>query len=389
MFRFFFYKMTGGRKVKKFINNLKKEEKAVLDLRKLYESYGYKKIKLNKFEEYELYNDNKDFLKTENILTFMDLNGKLQALRPDVTLSVVKKVSKNNKNGTEKLYYIENIYRLSKETREYEELEQLGIELIGDIDKYSNLEIIDIVLESLKIINENYILDISHLGFVSGLLEEMKLDYSLKNEVLKNIHLKNRHDLERLLKSVEIPEKYKNYLLKIPNLSGNYKEVLDEAETLVVNEKMANSIRELRELSEIFDLYDIKNKVLLDFSIVNNLDYYNGIIFQGYIENNPRVVLSGGRYDKLAEKFVANKKAVGFAIFLDELAKYNKNDSEYDFDILILYKDGDYSILLEKVKEFIKNGNIVRTDKYNENYSMNFNYREKYIFCDNKLKREV
>ena len=88
-------------------------------------------------------------------------------------------------------------------------------------------------------------------------------------------------------------------LLKIPNLSGNYKEVLDEAETLVVNEKMANSIRELRELSEIFDLYDIKNKVLLDFSIVNNLDYYNGIIFQGYIENNPRVVLSGGRYDKL------------------------------------------------------------------------------------------
>ena len=127
----------------------------------------------------------------------------------------------------------------------------------------------------------------------------------------------------------------------------------------------------------------------MDFSIVNNLDYYNGIIFQGYIENNPRVVLSGGRYDKLAEKFVANKKAVGFAIFLDELARYQKNDSEYDFDILILYRDGDYSILLEKVKEFIKNGNRVRTDKYDENYSMNFNYREKYIFYDNKLKREV
>ena len=381
--------MTGGRKVKKFINNLKKEEKAVLDLRKLYESYGYKKIKLNKFEEYELYNDNKDFLKTENILTFMDLNGKLQALRPDVTLSVVKKVSKNNKNGTEKLYYIENIYRLSKETREYEELEQLGIELIGDVDKYSNLEIIDIALESLKIINENYILDISHLGFVSGLLEEMNLDYNHKNEVLKNIHMKNTHDLERLLENMEIPEKYKSCLLKIPSLSGNFKEVLDEAETLVINEKMGNSLRELRELSGIFDLYDIKNKVLLDFSIVNNLDYYNGIIFQGYIENNPRVVLSGGRYDKLAEKFVANKKAVGFAIFLDELAEYHKKDSEYDFDILILYEDGEYSTLLDIVKEFIKNGNRVRTDKYDKNYNMNFNYREKYIFSENKLKREV
>ncbi len=372
--------------MKKLISNLKKEERVILDLRKLYENYGYKKIKLNKFEEYKFYNNNKDFFKTENILTFTDLNGRLQALRPDVTLSVVKKVSKDNKQGTKKLYYIENVYRVSKETREYEELEQLGVELIGSVDEYSNLEIIDMAIESLKSINKNYILDISHLGFVSDLLEEMNLDYNSKNKVLKNIHLKNSHDLERLLDDEKVELKYKECLLKIAKLSGNYKEVLEKAKKLALNEKMENSLKELQALSSIFDFHDIEDKVLLDFSIVNNLDYYNGIIFQGYIENNSKVILSGGRYDKLAERFTENQKAIGFAIFLDELDKFNKK--EYDFDILILYKNGEYPVLLDMVKKLIEKNHTVRTERYDKNNYVDFRYKEKYIFDNNELKRE-
>lgn len=372
--------------MKKLINNLKKEERVILDLRKIYENYGYKKIKLNKFEEYEFYNNNKDFFKSENILTFMDLNGKLQALRPDVTLSVVKKVLNDNKLESTKLYYIENVYRISNDTREYVELEQLGIELIGVIDEYSNLEIINMAIESLNSINRNYILDVSHLGFISGLLEEMKLDYNCKNEVLKNLHLKNSHDLEKLLVEKKVSEKYKDCLLKIVNLSGNYKDVLEKSKELVLNKKMENSLKELQALSSIFNFHDIEDKILLDFSIVNNLDYYNGIIFRGYIENNSKVILSGGRYDKLVEKFSKGKRAIGFAIFLDELYKFNKKDN--DFDILILYKNGDYSILLDKVKKFIEKNNTVRTERYDEKNITDFNYKEKYIFVNNKLIRE-
>ena len=98
--------------MKKFINSLKEEEKIILKLRKHYEQYGYKKIKLSKFESYGLYNENADFIKTENIITFMAPTGKLQTLRPDVTLSIVKKFARDKKKEMEKLYYIENIYRL-------------------------------------------------------------------------------------------------------------------------------------------------------------------------------------------------------------------------------------------------------------------------------------
>ena len=83
---------------------LKNEEKAVYSLRTLYDRYGYSPFKMSKFEEYDLYVRNKDFLISDGIITFTDATGKLLALKPDVTLSIVKNFS-GEKRGTEKLYY--------------------------------------------------------------------------------------------------------------------------------------------------------------------------------------------------------------------------------------------------------------------------------------------
>ena len=69
---------------------LKSGEKAIYDLRELYDKYGYREFKAGKFEDYELYSENKDFLSNDGILTFTDPNGHLMALKPDVTLSVAK-----------------------------------------------------------------------------------------------------------------------------------------------------------------------------------------------------------------------------------------------------------------------------------------------------------
>ena len=69
---------------------LQKGERVELYLRRLFESFGYKKYRMSKFENYDLYAENKSFLKNESIITFHDLSGKLMALKPDVTLSIVK-----------------------------------------------------------------------------------------------------------------------------------------------------------------------------------------------------------------------------------------------------------------------------------------------------------
>ena len=371
--------------MKKFISSLKEEEKIILKLRKHYEQYGYKKIKLSKFESYDLYNENADFIKIENIITFMAPTGKLQTLRPDVTLSIVKKYARDKKKEMEKLYYIENIYRLSKEDMEYKELNQIGVEILGESDGYSDFEIINLAAESMELINKNFILDISNINYLSGLFEEMNLGYTLEKEVLMNIQHKNVHDLEKILTKENVESKYKEILIKIPDLSGKFHNVITEAEKLVLNEKMQKALDELKMLGQAFPKMIKNGKILLDFSIVNSLDYYNGLIFHGYIENNPKIILSGGNYDNLIEKYDKNKGATGFAIYLDELSGKYKIEKEYDFDILILYKNGDNAKLLNIVKKYIDQGLTIRTEKYREDFNTNFKYKEKYIFEDDRL----
>ena len=110
-------------------NILKSEEKAIYSLRSLYKRYGYMPFKMSKFEEYELYARNKDFLISDRIITFTDTNGKLLALKPDVTLSIIK--NGEDKPGIkQKVYYNENVYRISGSTHQFKEIMQTGLECI-------------------------------------------------------------------------------------------------------------------------------------------------------------------------------------------------------------------------------------------------------------------
>ena len=147
---------------------LPKEETAVLAMRSLYESFGYTKYKMSKFEDYDLYRDNKQFLPKGEIITFSGRDGRLLALKPDVTLSIVKN-SRDDLSTVQKLYYNENVYRGMD--GEHREIMQVGLECIGEIDLYSTCEVIRLAKKSLQIICENSILDISHGAFVNGLLD--------------------------------------------------------------------------------------------------------------------------------------------------------------------------------------------------------------------------
>lgn len=358
--------------------NLINENSIVSNLINIYERFGFKKIKLSKFEDYNLYNNNKDFLQTEHILTFMNLNGNLKSLRPDVTLSIVKKVLKDNEKETQKIYYIEDIYKIV--SNEYEEIPQVGVEIIGKLNNYSNLEIISMAIESLKSINKNYILEISNIDFISAIFDEINLEENLKIEILNNIYLKNKHDLEKLLNK-NVDNKYKKYILSFIELSGNYKDILKKLKSLIINKKMQKSYEELKSLSFVFELYNNFDKILLDFSIESQLGYYNGIIFKGYIKESNYIILSGGRYDKLLNKFNSNKNAIGFAIYMDKL--YEKNKTSDFIDILILYKSGDENILLNEVRKFMNKNKKVRVDIYGDNSIEN--YKDKYIFDKDKL----
>ena len=376
--------------MKNYIKNMSKKDLVLLNIRKMYDSYGYKKISLPSFEEYDLYNENKDFI-DRNVLTVMSPNGKLLALRPDITLSVAKKVSKDQSLKYSKIYYQENTYNLTKYVG-YEEDEQLGIELIGKESTFLDFEIINLAVKSLDIINKKSMIVLSHAGFISSIFENFDLEYETKEQILDCINRKNSHDIQKILKRNEhISENVEKLIYKIPELSGNLENIEKELLKYEINVNTKKILSELKRLNSLLMKFYKKSKIIFDFSVVKNLNYYNGIILQGYIEGFPNVILTGGRYDKLFEKFGVDTGAVGFAILTDGLKGYYKDTDKKDFEVLIAYDDSDFEKLVEIVNDFQKKGLRVRTENI-ENLDKSdfeiFNFDEKYIFQNGELKKE-
>ena len=328
------------------------EEKLVFALRELFENYGYRRYKMGRFEEYGLYAENKSFLQSENIVTFTDLNGRLMALKPDVTLSIVKNALSGDFSGDVRYHYNEEVFRADKSTREIRRRMQVGIEHIGKIDLYSTVEAISLAKQSLALVNSENLLDISHLGFVSGLIGDV--DEAAKAKLLCCIKDKNVHELMRTARECSIDEYKATRLARLASLYGPLRETLSQAQSLIINDEMQQAANELNAICGMLDGIGCLDNVNLDFSIVNDMDYYNGVIFQGYVKNVPTYVLSGGRYDRLIEKMSKKEYgAIGFAVYLDLIGLYDDEKADSDCDVLVLYNDdADISRVVRTVSEF-------------------------------------
>ncbi len=342
---------------------LKNEEKAIFRLRQLYGKYGYSQYKMSKFEEYDLYVRNKDFLISDSIITFTDTNGKLLALKPDVTLSIIKN-TKDEKNTVNKVYYNENVYRISKGAHSFKEIMQLGLECIGDIDNYNIYEVLMLACESLKSISNDCVLDISNLGILSDVIENINISEENRKYVLKCASEKNTHEIARICAEEEIPENKANILKKLILTYGVPKKVI---------ELLKNDLSEFVEKKKIDDLSAIidaltengyGDMIRIDFSVINDMNYYNGIVFKGFINTIPTGVLSGGQYDKLMQKMGRKSGAIGFAVYLDMLERFNETEKGFDVDTVILYTDGNsINSLNNAIKMMADNGKSVMAQK--------------------------
>ncbi len=326
---------------------LKYDEKVIFALRSIYEKYGYSRFKMSKFEEYDLYVRNKDFLISDSVITFTDTNGKLMALKPDVTLSIIKN-SKEMGGEIQKVYYDENVYRVSNGTRSFKELMQVGLECIGDIDDYSVCEVLKLACESLRSISEKSVLDVSHLGIISSIIEDMDVSNQCQIDVMKCIGQKNIHEMRNILTQAAVQEDKIKLLTDVVSLYGKPSEVLPKLEQLLENKDL---VYELARITQTLD----EDILRIDFSVVNDINYYNGIVFKGFVEGVPESVLSGGRYDRLMKKMHRKKGAVGFAVYLDTLERIMDVPREFDTDIVLLYSENDR---LESIKCAIEKLNI-------------------------------
>ncbi|MBR0374547.1 MAG: ATP phosphoribosyltransferase [Mogibacterium sp.] len=310
---------------------LKYDERTVFALRGLYEEHGYRRFRAGKFEEYETYGRYKDFLGDDGILTFTDPNGKLMALNPDLTLSIAQTIEPVP-TELHKYYYNDDVYRMDRNLGTFREISQVGIECIGPMGDAEVLEVITLAVKSLNTISRQNRLILSHVGLIREVASQLMLPADKEERIVACIGEKNVQDIRAICGPEDVSPELVDGIETLIRAYGPLDKVLSTIRN-VFGESLS-SVGELEALNEALKASGLDKTVRFDFSVVNDMGYYNGFIFQGFVKGLSTKVLSGGRYDNLLLKMGKRCGAIGFGIYLDPLKEMQDEaaaDAEEEF----------------------------------------------------------
>lgn len=291
-------------------------------LRERFIQEGYREIETPAFEYYEVFTHDSVPYVQENMIKFFDLRGRILALRPDMT-GPIARAAATKLLSTERvlrLFYIANAYGfLEKPNLSKTEFTQAGVELIGKRGSDADAEVIAVAIESLLGLGLNdFKIDLGQVDYFMGLIEDTELTDEQKERVRRLIDTKNSVELEYELSNYSIDRDTKNALLSLGTLFGNHT-ILTRAEKEAKNGACAKAVENIREVYQILSEYGYGKYLSIDFGILNDFNYYSGIIFRGIMSGIGTPLLSGGRYDRLLKEFGAEAAGIGFAMGIKEL----------------------------------------------------------------------
>lgn len=351
------------------------KENLVADIRTIFRSYGYRQVGTPTFEFYDLYSGIEGTIDVTEMFKIIDSDGRILVLRPDATIPVARMAAMNyhQSAGYLKLCYITNIFRHNESERgNRREFTQAGIEYLGSSKTWCDAEVIAIGIKMLLAFNlKDFHIDMGHAGFLGQLLKDSKLGKHQIARLYQLIENKNYSELASYLEKLPLEEAVKKALAKLPRLYGKPGDVLERAEAIIINEEMRKSLENMKAVYELLKAYGLENYILFDLGFTNQFNYYTGVIFKGYMSNYGRVLLSGGRYDKLMEQFGDDKPACGFGFNIDQLMEvmnmydiHQTTDCHTDF--YMVCSEENLKKAQELAEAMRRKGMMVETDLFQE-----------------------
>ncbi len=318
-------------------------------------SFGYMDIQTPTFEFFDVYSRDIGTIPSNELYKFFDKEGNTLVLRPDFTPSIARCAAKYflEESVPIRFTYLGNTFiNTSNLQGKLKEVTQIGAELINDDSIQADAEMISMVIECLKSTGlKNFQLSIGQVEFFKGLCAEAGLDADTESQLRDYISGKNYFAAENLLQTKEIPEPYQSNLLKVTDMFGDI-ESLKACKDLVHNERSLNAISRLEAIYEVLKLYGVENYISFDLGMLSKYHYYTGIIFKAYTYGIGSAIITGGRYNKLLQKFGKDAAAIGFAVVVDDmleaLKRQNVSTDITEAKQTIYYNENNYKEQLTK-----------------------------------------
>ena len=280
-------------------------------MREVARRWGYREVCTPEFEDLELFTMRSGEGIIEEMYVFEDKGGRKLALRPEITASVIRMYINEAKVAPKPLRwcYFADCFRYERPQKgRYRQFWQFGVELIGADTALADAEVIMLAAEMLNATGVTYELKVGHLSFMKNLLED--LETSAQRRVMAHLDKKDFDGLKGTLEFIDKPD------------LGNSLISLIECRDLAEAFEIAGTIPEKERIHQTINSLDAAGvDYTLNFGIARGLDYYTGMVFEGFAQNlgAENQILGGGAY-RLAHLFGGDDVAsCGFAIGFDRV----------------------------------------------------------------------
>jgi ATP phosphoribosyltransferase regulatory subunit len=291
----------------------------------VFDGWSYEEIATPTVDYYSLFERGMGASEAQRAFRFTDSDGRMLALRRDVTSGIARAAATlmANRERPLRFCYAAPVFhqRPASHAEWRRESTQIGCELIGRNGIAADLEVVAIASEILSTLglDGRYVITLNQLGIFNGIAESLNLDEGASEEMRQLVDVRNETDLKKFLLAKSAAADCET-LVRLVQLSGKG-EVFDEARTLRANEQSLAALNRLESLWKTIEALGLSEHFELDLGDVSRLDYYTGLTFKIYVTGAGVRVGSGGRYDRLTGNFGKPEPAVGFVLELDPLAE--------------------------------------------------------------------
>lgn len=291
----------------------------------IFDGWSYEEITTPTVDYYSLFEHGMGRSQAHHAFRFSDTDGRMLAIRPDVTSLVARAAATlfAERKRPLRLCYVAPVFRQQPQSHaEWKrESTQIGGELIGANGSAADMEILAIVCEVLERLDldRHCSITLNDVEVFNGIAEQLRLRPDARDEMRELVDTRNAADLERFLARCSSAADSQAFAQLI-RLSGK-RRILSEARQLITNPRSRFALDRLERLWSVIESLQLVERFEIDLGDVSRLDYYTGLTFKIYVSGAGTRVGSGGRYDQLTASFGNAEPAVGFVFELDALTE--------------------------------------------------------------------
>ncbi len=333
-------------------------EKKIHDI---FRSKGYSELTTPALEFYDVFQTESGHYPQERLYKLTDSKGRLLVMRPESTMPIARVVATRLKDAALplRLFYNQSVYRFESALKgRSNEIVQTGIELIGSASHMADLEMVSTAIEVLESCSEtSFYLEIGDAGIFKELMRELNATEDERENIRYLIETKNYPALNDMLDTMGDSPAIAA-LKKLPAMFGG-EEVFEKAADLYSNEKINLMLDDLKQIYGEISKIMGKGRLTVDLGMVNNADYYTGVIIKGYLEGYGDEVLTGGRYNKLLSDYGYDIPATGFGVNVDAIATVavKKNPRSVKPADILVYAESGFEMRAIETARKLRNEN--------------------------------